>query len=272
MNLNEYPTDPAAFDAFAPTYDTDFTQTKLGQMLRGRVWRTMERYFNPGQCVLELACGTGEDAVWFAKRGIRVTATDGSAEMVQMARIKAQRAALDDLITVKQHTFQDFVNGSQTEEPVYDGVFSNFGGLNTIGEWRPLAVALGQLVKPGGKVVLVPMGPVCLWEIGWYLMHGRFSEAFRRFQKVSQANIGATIIPIWYPSARELRAAFKPWFHHLETRSLGFWLPPSYLDHLVSRWPGIFARLNDFEEATARLTLGWGDHYIICLERRGTTE
>jgi hypothetical protein len=192
--------------------------------------------------------------------------------MVQTARLKAQRAGLGNLISVKQQSFQDFVTAAEPDSPEYDGVFSNFGGLNTIGEWRPLAQSLAQLVKPGGKVVLVPMGPVCPWETGWYVMHGRFQEAFRRFKKVSQANIGSATIPIWYPSARRLRAAFGPWFRHLETRSLGFWLPPSYLDHLVNRWPGLFSGLNEFEAATARLTSGWGDHYIICFERRNFTD
>ena len=260
--------DPAVFDAFAPTYDTDFTQTILGKMLRGRVWQTLERTFSPGQHILELACGTGEDALWLAQHGIRVTATDGSAEMIQTACLKAQRAGVEKLIITKQYSFQDFVTSSLLKAPIYDGVFSNFGGLNTIGDWRPLAESLARLVKPGGKAVLVPMGPVCPWETGWYLLHGRFSEAFRRFQKVSEAKIGEVTIPIWYPSARRLRSAFAPWFHHLETRSLGFWLPPSYLDHLVNRWPAVFSRFNSFEAATARLTSGWGDHYIICFERR----
>jgi ubiquinone/menaquinone biosynthesis C-methylase UbiE len=258
---------PAAFDAFAPTYDSDFTQTRLGQMLRGRVWRILECYFVSGQHILELACGTGEDALWLAGRHIRVTATDGSAEMVQVTRTKSEQAGLDHLITVYQQTIQEFFSSPGNTAAVYDGVFSNFGGLNTIGEWRPLAQSLSQMVRPGGKAVLVPMGPVCPWESGWYMLHGRFPEAFRRFQKKSQAKIGAAVIPIWYPSAGRLREAFRPWFRCVEIRSLGFWLPPSYLDHLVNRWPNLFGRLNRFEEATARLTGGWGDHYIICFER-----
>jgi hypothetical protein len=58
-----------------------------------------------------------------------------------------------------------------------------------------------------------------------------------------------------------------PWFTHQETQSLELWLPPSYLGHFVNRRPGLFRRLNRFEEATARLTGGWGDHYIIVFRR-----
>jgi hypothetical protein len=150
----------------------------------------------------------------------------------------------------------------------FDGVFSNFGGLNTIGEWRSLAATLAEIVRPGGTVILVPMGPFCPWEIGWYLAHGQPRQAFRRFSGNGvPAKIGEAIIPIWYPPAGRLRADFVTWFTHLTTQSLELWLPPSYLDHFVNRWPGLFRRLNRFEEATARLTGGWGDHYIIVFRR-----
>ncbi len=258
--------DPAVFDTFATTYDNDFTQTRLGQMLRGRVWKTLEHYFNSGDHILELACGTGEDALWLAGRGVQVTATDGSAVMVRTAQAKAQQAGFEKQITTRQLSLQEIAEGDHSLLQ-FDGVLSNFGGLNTIGEWRPLAKSLARLVKPGGKVVLVPMGPVCLWEVGWYVGHGRFREAFRRFRKVSEAKIGPATIPIWYPSAGRLKRAFQPWFGYVETCTLGLWLPPSYLDHLVNRWPRLFSRLNGFEAATARLTGGWGDHYIICFER-----
>ena len=67
---------PSAFDAFASTYDTDFTHTHLGQLLRQRVWRVLAQQFHAGQHILELTCGTGEDAVWLAQQGANVTATD----------------------------------------------------------------------------------------------------------------------------------------------------------------------------------------------------
>ena len=38
-----------------------------------------------GLHILELACGTGEDALWFARRGCAVTATDASSAMLGVA-------------------------------------------------------------------------------------------------------------------------------------------------------------------------------------------
>lgn len=261
-------TNPSAFDAFANNYDTNFTYSTLGQLLRPRVWEKLAEHFALGQSILELTCGAGEDAVWLAKRGVWVTATDGSAKMVQAARAKAEAAGLSAQVATAQVSLQQIIEGKfACPEDKFDGVFSNFGGLNTIGDWAALAESLAKMVKPGGKVILVPMGPVCPWEIAWHLLHGQAKVAFRRFGQTAPAKIGQAIIPIWYPSAGRLRRDFAPWFEPLQTESLGLWLPPSYLDHFVNRWPDFFAQLNRFEKLMARLTHDWGDHYIIIFQR-----
>lgn len=259
-------TDHAAFDAVAGAYDDDFTSSILGRLLRPRVWEKLSQYFSSGEHVLELACGTGEDAVWLAQQGLRVTATDGSAEMIEVTQAKVDRAGVTGQVEARQVSLQA-ISEKYFNKP-FDGVFSNFGGLNTINQWRSLAQALAEIVRSGGKVILVPMGPFCPWEIGWYLAHGQPKMAFRRFSVPASARIGETVIPVWYPSARRLRADFAPWFRYCGVESLGLWLPPSYLDHFVNRRPNFFVRLDQFEKATARLTTGWGDHYIIIFERR----
>jgi SAM-dependent methyltransferase len=284
---------PIAFDAYAGDYDSDFTYSILGRLLRARVWEKLRQHFAAGQHMLELACGTGEDAVWLAKQDIYVVATDGSGDMLRVARTKTEAAGVSERIAIRQVSLQQIAGGffsqggsealagsyrakeaevstprSVGRGPIFDGIFSNFGGLNTIGDWRSLAKSLSKIIKAGGKVILVPMGPLCPWEIAWYVGHGQPKAAFRRFGGNALAQIGPAVIPIWYPSAKRLRVDFAPWFEHRQTESLGLWLPPSYLDHFVDRWPRLFAKLSQFEQAMAYLTKGWGDHYIIIFQRR----
>jgi len=85
----------APFDAVAERYDAEFSRTLLGGWLRERVWAELETAFptHAGARVLELGCGTGEDAIRLAQRGISVFATDVSAGMLRAAAAKA--AALD---------------------------------------------------------------------------------------------------------------------------------------------------------------------------------
>ena len=78
-----------AFDELASTYDETFTDTVVGRTLRRMVWARMARAFRAGQRVLELGCGTGEDAIRLAEAGVRVVATDPSSHMLQLAREKA---------------------------------------------------------------------------------------------------------------------------------------------------------------------------------------
>ena len=259
-----------AFDAFAADYDASFTETTLGRMLRRRVWEVLARHFHAGDHVLELACGTGEDAVWLAQQGVHVTATDGSPEMLHVARGKAEAAGVGDRVTfaVMDLTLHG-TRSTQHSPPLgtFDGVLSDFGGINVIGDWRPLAARLAECVRPGGYLVLVPMGPVCPWEIIWHLAHVDIKTAIRRLRPPATALIGGTRIPIWYPSARRLASDFAPWFRPTHTESLGLWLPPSYLGHLVDRFPRLFSVLSHLEQRTARLTGGWGDHYVMVLRR-----
>ena len=97
---------PTAFDAFAGDYDDLFTRSTLGRLLRLRVWEKLADHFSSGQHVLELACGTGEDAVWLAGQGIRVTAPAGSAGMIRATEAKAKAAGVQKRSTALQRSFQ----------------------------------------------------------------------------------------------------------------------------------------------------------------------
>lgn len=271
------PRGASAFDAIAGEYDASFTDTLLGRMLRQRVWSILEPYFAAGDSVFEIACGTGEDAIWLAKRGVRVTATDGSAEMTRIAKSKAALNGVAERVSVRQCSLEQVTAGvrwkvagskaATVNAHLFDGALSNFGGLNAIGDWRPLAQVLGGLVRGGGKLVVVVMGPLCPWEIGWYLLRGRPGIAFRRFSGQATAKVGEGDVPVWYPTAERLGRDFSPWFRRVQVESLGLWLPPTYLGNLVERRPKLFSRLNALEQATARLFGGWGDHYVAVFER-----
>ena len=81
----------AVFDILAQNYDADFTSSAIGRLQRNRVWS----YLNPiikeaGRPlkILEINCGTGDDAIQLATMGHRVIATDSSAGMIEKAKEK----------------------------------------------------------------------------------------------------------------------------------------------------------------------------------------
>ena len=221
------------FDSLAPTYDADFTATPLARELRGRVWARLDEVFEPGAAVLELACGTGEDARHLAQRGVRVTATDQSAGMLAAARAKT--AGLPVSVAPLDLAVPALTPEIQSGAP-FAGVLSNFGGLNALPSHRALAEFLAPLVRPGGRLVLVVMGRWCGWEIGWHLLHGQPRRAFRRLNpKGATSQAGGADFTVYYPSTAALTRDLAPHFRLVRAWPLGLWLPPTYLEPLTRR-------------------------------------
>jgi len=260
-----------SFDALAAGYDATFTGTPLGRRLRARVWACLERHLRPGQHVLELGCGTGEDAAWLAQRGVFVTATDASAAMLEVARRKATHAGVADRVTTRHLAIQD-VPGTTFEEK-FDGVLSDFGALNCLREFDALGRALGRLVRPGGWAVLVVMGPWCPWEVAWFLLHGHPRAALRRLRPGGvEAEVGGQKVHVIYPSPGRLVRTLAPEFRLLRQWGLGVALPPTDAASAVNTRPALLDRLDRLETRLAgafpfRLL---GDHYVLELERLST--
>ena len=254
------------FDALAATYDTSFTAPPLGTHLREAVWRRLDARFTPGDRVLELGCGTGEDAIHLARRGLRVMATDASAEMVETTRRKARATGLDGSIEVRHLPAEDLAAGEALRGP-FRGAFSNFGGLNCVADLGAVSRALAGRLRPRAPVLLCVMGPLVPWEWAWYLGHGEPKKALRRLKPGGVAWRGLTVR---YPSILALRRAFAPDFRTLRTSAIGALLPPTYVEEWIRRHPRLLAGLARWERRLERMPpLPWlADHYLIELERR----
>lgn len=263
----------ASFDPLAPTYDDTFTQTQIGRYLRGRVHARLDQHFRAGDHVLELGCGTGEDALYLAGRGARVTATDASAAMLAVTRAKTQG---NSLVRVEQLDLR-FLPLALRERGVggeglsFDGIFANFGPVNVLDDWRTLAAWLAGQIKPGGIVGLGVMGPLCLWEMGWHALHGDFRTAFRRLnrQTTFQADDSTEPLPVHYPSIHRLTRDFAPHFRRVHVEALGLFLPPSDAFGVIEKRPRLLKLLTGLEDRFAKYPplAHFADHYWIEFER-----
>jgi len=252
------------FDDLAAKYDEDFTGTLVGRLMRDAVWRRLDAVFPPGGRILDLGCGTGEDAIHLARRGHDVHAVDGSEAMVRLTREKVHDAALKPRVRVSQLDIEH-LEGLGTD--VYDGVLSNFGALNCVQNLSSVSTELAGRTVRGASVVLCLMGPTVPWEWVWYLARANPSKAFRRLRSGGVAWRG---IQIRYPSIAQVRATFASDFEAMRVAALGALVPPAYAEPILP-W------LRTFIESLARLErvletvppLPWlADHYLLELRRR----
>ncbi|HEX9732106.1 MAG TPA: class I SAM-dependent methyltransferase [Thermoanaerobaculia bacterium] len=250
------------FDALAAGYDDAFTAGVLGTRMRAAVRRRLDACFTGGQHLVELGCGTGEDAVYLAGRGLEVTAIDRSAAMVDAAREKVARAGLADRVHLRHQSIEAW-----TADPggPFDGALSNFGVLNCVDDLAPVARALAASVRSGGRAVLVVMGPLVPWEWLWFLARGRPRDAFRRRRRGGVAWRGQQVR---YPSPRTVRRTFRPAFRARRTSAVGALLPPTYAESWAARHPRLIDGLDRWERRV-ECQLAWlADHYVLELERR----
>ncbi len=92
-----------------------------------------------GAQVLDLGCGPGFYAAYFAEQGCFVDATDASGEMVKLAGQYPN-------VTARQATFDDI-----TGENIYDGIWANFSLLHAPrAEFPKHLAALHHACKPDG--------------------------------------------------------------------------------------------------------------------------
>lgn len=250
---------PPAFDAHAPTYDRDFTTSPIARELRARVHQRLEKHFTAGQHVLEMGCGTGEDALHLAQRGVRVTATDASAAMLAAARAKTEEQPLI-------HFEQLDLNKLPAEFASFDGAFANFGVINCVEDRRGLAAWLAKRLPSGGMVGFGVMSPACVWEMGWHGAHGDFRTAFRRWRKDTTFEGMA----IHYPTIQRLTREFAPHFRRVHVEPVGLCLPPSDVYGVIERRERLMHALTAWDRRLSRvrrLAL-FADHYWIEFERQ----
>jgi SAM-dependent methyltransferase len=241
----------AYFDRLADCYDHAWTNSPVGRLQRDAVWRELDHLAGPGGRVLDLGCGTGEDALHFQRLGAEVDAIDGSPKMVDAAR---RRGVLARLLRIEE------IGGLHGS---YDLVLSNFGALNCVKGLAALRAPLAALIRPGGALAICLLNRFCLWETVYYASGGQFKKARRRWGGEAETSSG---LRVFYPSARKLRKAFAPDFRITRELGIGIAVPPSYVLNcscaMLSRFAACDARI-----ATSTLGRAFGDHRLFLFTR-----
>ena len=100
--------------------------------------------------ILDAGCGTGENSLFFASRGCKVTGIDFLEEAIQRAKRKATERGLSVTFLVKDAT--DLNGWSERFDNVIDcGLFHGFSDEDR----KKYVEGLATVLKPGGRLFLM---------------------------------------------------------------------------------------------------------------------
>lgn len=257
-----------AFDTIAQQYDVSFTNSLIGTTQRQIVWNYLEKSLpmNNKLKVLELNCGTGEDAIWFAKQGYEVLATDVSEKMLAITQKKIEDAGMQSQVqtrTLDITQIEKFIS-----EEKYDLVFSNFGGMNCVSPevLNKVPSQIQNLLNSDGRIIMVVMSSFCLWETIYFLTKLKLHDAFRRLLKSGTiAHLNGSELKIHYYSPGNQNKFFEKIFESIAIKPVGFFLPPSYLEPFFNKHRTMFFWLNKLEYLirNRKFLSGFSDHFLI---------
>ncbi len=160
--MNNYKNEP--YNTIAPIYDR--WQNSFKQPYYKIVFNQLEKElrkhrFKPAR-YLDLACGTGDTAIFMKKRAWEVTGVDSSQNMLEQAKLKARRDNLD--ITFLQQRIQDLALPT-----MYQMAGSFYDSLNHITSKRMLGKALKQIRKhlDGGSLFMFDNNTLSCYRELW---------------------------------------------------------------------------------------------------------
>lgn len=248
----------AAYDAVAPEYDSRLARD---HWMRQVLWRHYVRVFSPGQHVLDLGCGTGQDALFLARRGIRVTALDASPSMVDALRARRDREGFTERIDAR---VEDIARLGARPAASVDGLISAFAGLNTVADLARFAADARRVLRPAGRLIAHLLAPPGLWD---RLRSPHASAELRRRGGRTIRVCGQPLRHLQLPAGELYRRFFSADFQLLRASALGFLLP--YF--MSARAPApVLDLLGRIEEriGTRRPFLDWGRFVVLELEAR----
>jgi ubiquinone/menaquinone biosynthesis C-methylase UbiE len=193
------------FDQIAPAYGALWTDTPRGRSQRTAVWKHIDGLFHPGDALLDLGCGTGDDAVHLREHGAGVLGIDSSEMMVRIAHsrgVNARQLAIENL---------------ELLEGRFDGALSNFGALNCVADLGSAVQQMARLLAPSAPLAICVMGRLCWAETLHALIALDWSLASRRWSGRARWR-GMTI---YYRSARHMVKLFRPYFQLEQRASIG---------------------------------------------------
>lgn len=249
------------FDLAANLYDDHFTYSQVGRAQRKQVWGNIDELnIVAPRSVLEINCGTGEDAkIWHSKKH-KIIPTDLSPEMIKVASRKSPDLEFKILN----------INKLESVQNEFDIIFSNFGGLNCLSptDLNAFFSKAYSKLPTNGQLILVLMGKKCIWDNLFLFLKGKWNQIGRRNTADGiEINVDGQHVTTWYYSPKQIINMASN-FSCNRLKPIGLHVPPSYLANFFENKKLLLSTAIFLDKIWSFSFLSnYSDHYFISLTK-----
>ena len=191
------------YDSTAADYDAMLSRLPGDLWVREAFHDLVLRTVPQGSLLLDFGCGTGTDAIWYARHGHHVLAYDYSSGMMQQLRRKCAWEIDRGEVIPYEGGWSTFLRESRQERPC--AVLANFAVLNSIRDLRSLFDNWAVVVDPGAWAIVSVLN-LHYWKEFAHLSRWTFRRRGGRLSR-SGEDTGT-----YLHSVREIASAAAPKF------------------------------------------------------------
>ena len=257
-----------AYDELAPRYDLVPSENRINRLMRNASVAHLLEMYPPGSRVLEIGCGTGDEALALAQRGVDVVAIDPAPEMVRIATEKAEERGLTMRVEFRRAYARDLPSIADSLGGPFDGGYASFS-LEYEPDLEPVARGLHKVLRPEARFLASVPSRLCLVEFALAIGSGHPGMSGRRLSPWHDHKVGGHFVPIRTYTPRAFARAISPHFAIERVEALPAIVPPPYMNRIYSRFDG-FAEAVERADAALRARFPFrylGDHFIAFLRR-----
>lgn len=231
--MEDYYTDlDHIFSEAASIYDKKILSNFININIRKIELRTLIKYTRGRNSILEIGCGTAEEASKFIlETGKKVTCLEVSGGMIDFSTAKIRGLGISD-------NFMAVKGAASTIRSLgrsFDLIYSFNGALNTEPKIKEAADGIHDSLNHNGILIFSVRNRKCLGEILLYSILGKKENIKKRMEETTYVEVVGNKIRSTYYSPHEIRSIFKE-FTLVKKKGLAIILPPYLAERVTSNF------------------------------------
>lgn len=250
-------------DNIAESYDDILNKNRFSEILRPIFHKILMRNVQHGNNILDLGCGTGEDALFLAQKEVNVTGVDISPKMIEIARNKS---AYKDFKKNLQFFCSDMESFLQKNTNKFDAIISNFNAVNYVRNLKSFSASASTALNEDGKLIFTVLNKLSVSEVFYNFLRLNFKRSWKAVFKRKELLI--TDLNIYFPGA--FGDFFKDQFRVKRITGIGIFIPPHNLTGMYNKLSFSMPFLIWLEKLIASVFpfYCFSDHYIIEMHKK----